>query len=93
MMLLWKCKEVMTYVTDATFYKNHYLLVLIFLNISLLVKYLVKDIVFEQEFRKEIEKETQLSNVFSEEIISISSGVVLKNYINCIKKTWQNRTA
>ena len=38
-------------------------------------------------------KETQLCDVFSKETISISSGVVLENYMNCTRENWQNTTA
>lgn len=63
---------------NATFHRNHYLLVSNFPDISLLVKYLAIDIVFEQRFGRGIRTKILLCNVFGEDTISISSRVILK---------------
>lgn len=72
------------------FHRNHHLLMSTFFNISLLVKYLVKDKIFEQHLGKVVKIKILLCDIFREDTTSISSRIVLENYLNCAKRNWQN---
>lgn len=69
-----------------TFHENHYLLVFIFLNISLLIKHLVEDKVFEEQLEKRIGKKIQLCGIFGIEQKNIGNKVILENYKNCARR-------
>lgn len=91
-MLLRKYKKVIARMININFYKNHHLLVFTFPNNLLFIKHLIKDAIFKQQLKRKIGKKTQFCNIFSKKTINIFNKVILKNYINCIKKNRQNTT-